>query len=163
MPLVLGCLLVLLALGSCKEQDKVLTAEEQLVVDSKLIEEYLKENNMTATRTPSGLYYQVLREGNGEDAVAGKTVKVHYIGKFLDGSTFDSSYSTGNPYVFRLGYENDPNSPIKAWHQAVALMNKGDEFRIFVPSGLAYGRTGSFGRIPPNAVLMFEMDLLDVR
>lgn len=163
LPQLMACLLTLLVLESCKKRDKILTYEEQLVVDSKVIEEYLKENNLTATRTPSGLYYQVLKEGNGVRAEAGKTVRVHYLGKFLDGYKFDSSWDTGTPYTFRLGYENDQNSPIKGWHQAVALMREGDRFRVFVPSGLAYGRTGRYGSIPPNTVLMFEMDLLNVK
>ena len=160
---LMAYLLLLLAMGSCKEKDKVLTYEERLVVDSKEIEKYLAENNLTATRTSAGLYYQVLEEGTGVRAEAGNTVKVHYIGKFLDGYKFDSSWDTGNPYTFRLGYENDPNSPIKGWHQAVALMRKGDRFRVFVPSGLAYGRSGRYGSIPPNTILVFEMDLLDVK
>lgn len=155
--------MLLAVLGSCKDRQRVVTAEEQLVIDRKIIEDYLAENKITAESTPSGLYYQVLRRGNGVKAENGKTVRVHYLGRFLDGSTFDSSYATGQPYVFRVGATSDQNSPIRAWHQALLLMHQGDELRIFVPSGLAYGRLGSYGRIPPNAVLIFDMDLLEVR
>jgi FKBP-type peptidyl-prolyl cis-trans isomerase len=159
---ILFCFMVLAVLGSCKDQQRIVTAEEQLVIDRKIIEDYLAENNITTESTPSGLYYQVLRRGNGVRAENGKTVRVHYLGKFLDGQIFDSSYATGQPYVFRVGATNDQNSPIKAWHQALPLMNQGDELRIFVPSGLAYGRFGTQS-IPPNAILMFDMDLLEVR
>lgn len=154
--------LVLGIFGSCKDPQRLITAEEQLIIDRKIIEDYLAENDITAEVTPTGIYYQVLRRGNGVKAENGKTVKVHYLGKFLDGQIFDSSYATGQPYVFRVGATSDRNSPIKAWHQALPLMHQGDELRIYVPSGLAYGRFGS-QTIPPNANLMFDMDLLEVQ
>lgn len=154
--------LVLGIFGSCKDTQRLITAEEQLVIDRKIIEDYLAANDITAEVTPTGIYYQVLRRGNGVKAENGKTVKVHYLGKFLDGQIFDSSYATGQPYVFRVGATTDQNSPIKAWHQALPLMHQGDELRIYVPSGLAYGRFGS-RTIPPNANLMFDMDLLEVQ
>lgn len=156
------CCLGLLLLGSCKEDDNLfLTYEEQLAIDEKLIQDYLDQHNITtATRTSTGLYYQVLRPGNGEQATKDKVVKIHYIGKFLDGTKFDSSYDTGIPYAFKVGAEN--GSTIKGWHHAVELMREGEEARFFVPSGLAYGRYGS-SRVPPNAVLVFDMDLLDVQ
>jgi peptidyl-prolyl cis-trans isomerase A (cyclophilin A) len=159
---ILFGLMLLAVLGSCRDRQRLITAEEQLVIDRKIIEDYLAANNITAEVTPTGIYYQVLRRGNGVRAENGKTVRVHYLGKYLYGPIFDSSYATGQPYVFRVGATSDQNSPIKAWHQALPLMHQGDEFRIYVPSGLAYGRFGT-QRIPPNANLVFDMDLLEVR
>jgi FKBP-type peptidyl-prolyl cis-trans isomerase len=161
-PQVMLFLLALFFAASCQDRVRVVTYEEQLAIDSNIIEEYLRTNNLTATRTPTGLYYILLQAGNGEKAVLGKNARVHYIGKFLDGYKFDSSYDTGRPLTFQVGATNVQGSPIKAWHEAVQLMRTGDRLKIIVPSGLGYGRFGSYGSIPPNAILIFDMDLLDV-
>lgn len=108
------------------------------------------------TTLPSGLQYQVTRSGNGPSPKRTDTVKVHYEGKLLDGTVFDSSYQRNQPTTFRV------DQVIPGWTESLQLMKVGDKWRIFVPSDLAYGPTGAGNVIGPNAVLTFDVELLDV-
>ena len=96
--------------------------------------------------------------GTGEEATAGKRVSVHYTGTFEDGRTFDSSVPRGEPFEFKLG----AGQVIKGWDQGVAGMKVGGKRRLVIPSDLAYGSRGAGGVIPPNATLVFEVELLGV-
>ncbi len=104
---------------------------------------------------PSGLQYKVLKSGNGKSPKASDTVKVDYKGTLLDGTEFDSSYTRGEPIVMRV------DQFIPGWKQALPLMKTGDKWQLFIPSKLAYGQQGN-QVIPPNAMLLFELELLDV-
>jgi FKBP-type peptidyl-prolyl cis-trans isomerase FklB len=104
---------------------------------------------------PSGLQYKVLKAGNGPSPVATDTVKTHYHGTFLNGEVFDSSVERGEPIEFPV------NGVIKGWTEALQLMKVGDKWQLFIPSDLAYGPEGQ-GPIPPNSVLVFEVELLGV-
>jgi FKBP-type peptidyl-prolyl cis-trans isomerase FklB len=106
--------------------------------------------------TASGLQYEVLRAGNGQSPKKTDTVKVHYEGKLLDGTVFDSSIKRNEPAVFPVG------GVIAGWTEALQLMKVGDKWRLFVPSELAYGGHGAGGAIGPNAVLTFEVELLGI-
>jgi FKBP-type peptidyl-prolyl cis-trans isomerase FkpA len=106
--------------------------------------------------TASGLQYQVLRQGNGPKPVATDTVTAHYLGTFLDGKKFDSSYDRGTPADFAL------NGVIPGWTEGLQLMNKGSKFKFWIPSNLAYGAEGQGNDMPPNATLIFEVELVDV-
>jgi len=108
------------------------------------------------TTTPSGLQYEVLKAAEGDKPVATDTVKVHYRGTLIDGAEFDSSYARGKPATFPL------KGVIPAWTEGVQLMSVGSKYRIFVPSELAYGEHGVGEKIGPNAVLIFEIELLDI-
>lgn len=105
--------------------------------------------------TESGLQYLVLKEGEGDKPKAENTVKVHYAGTLLDGTEFDSSIKRDEPAVFPL------NRVIPGWTEAVQLMNVGSKYRLFIPAALAYGEQGRPG-IPPNSVLVFEVELLSI-
>lgn len=105
--------------------------------------------------TASGLQYMVLRQGNGRRPRATDRVSVHYRGTLLDGTEFDSSYSRGQPAEFAL------NQVIAGWTEGVALMPVGAKYRFWIPAAIAYGERGS-ANIPPNATLMFDVELLDV-
>ena len=105
--------------------------------------------------TASGLQYQVMTEGNGKSPAASDTVKVHYKGTLIDGTQFDSSIDRGTPAEFPL------NGVIKGWTEGLQLMKVGGKTRFFVPSDLAYGPAGRPG-IPPNSVLIFEVELLEI-
>ena len=108
------------------------------------------------TTTSSGLQYEVLKAAEGARPVATDTVKVHYRGTLIDGTEFDSSYARGKPATFPL------KGVIPAWTEGVQLMSVGSKYRLFVPSGLAYGERGAGEKIGPNATLIFEIELLSI-
>lgn len=110
-------------------------------------------------KTESGLRYKIIQEGNGTKAETGKTVFVHYKGMFPDGGVFDSSYKTNTPIDFPLG----EGRVIPGWDEGIALLKVGDKARFVVPPHLAYGARGAGGVIPPNATLMFDVELMDVK
>ncbi len=107
--------------------------------------------------TGSGLVIRMLKEGTGTQPTAASTVKVHYKGTFPDGREFDSSYKRGQPIEFPL------NRVIKCWTEGVGLMKTGGAAKLTCPSTIAYGERGAGGAIPPNATLVFEVELLGVR
>ena len=108
---------------------------------------------------PSGLQIEKLVSGNGPAPAAGDTVVVHYTGWLLDGKKFDSSVDRGQPFEFVLGR----GSVIRGWDEGVATLKVGDKARLTIPPELGYGARGAGGVIPPNATLVFEVELLDVR
>lgn len=119
---------------------------------------FLAENRTRdgVTTTHSGLQYEVIRAGHGSSPSAGDRVKTHYRGELIDGSVFDSSYDR-QPATFGV------NRVIAGWTEALKMMNVGAKWRLFIPSELGYGEDGAAGgRIPPNAVLVFEVDLLAI-
>lgn len=107
--------------------------------------------------TASGLQYQVLREGKGPTPKASDTVVTHYRGTLLDGTEFDSSYGRGEPAKFPV------NGVIPGWTEALQLMKVGAKWKLFVPSALAYGPRGAGRQIGPNATLVFEVELLEIK
>lgn len=108
--------------------------------------------------TPSGLKYIVIEKKDGVKADEGKAVEVHYTGYLLDGKVFDSSIERNEPIEFVLG--KDPI--IKGWVEAISLMNTGDKLRLIIPPDLAYGKNGSGNVIPPDATLVFDVELISV-
>lgn len=110
-------------------------------------------------KTESGLRYQFIQRGNGKKAEDGKTVSVHYSGQLEDGKVFDSSYARKKPIEFPLGRGN----VIEGWDEGIALLQVGDKARFVIPSHLGYGSRGAGGVIPPNATLVFDVELMDVK
>ena len=110
-------------------------------------------------KTESGLEYIETQAGTGAQATAGKTVHVHYTGKFQNGQVFDSSIQRGEPLAFKLGV----GQVIKGWDEGIALMKAGGKAQLIIPSDLAYGERGAGGVIPPNATLVFDVELVDVK
>ena len=106
--------------------------------------------------TASGLQYKVMTEGNGAQPKATDTVTVNYRGTLTDGTEFDSSYKRNQPASFPVG------GVIKGWTEALQLMKAGSKYQLFIPADLAYGKEGRPG-IPPNSVLIFEVELMDVK
>lgn len=107
-------------------------------------------------QTESGLRYKILQKGNGTQAQKGKTVSVHYKGMLLDGTTFDSSYARKEPIEFTLGV----GQVIAGWDEGIQLLKVGDKARFVIPSDIAYGSRGAGGVIPPNATLIFDVELM---
>ncbi len=132
-------------------------AEEIIAKEDATIQEYITSNNLNGVKQPSGLYYVQMTPGSGVKAEPGKTVSVHYTGKLLDGTEFDSSIDRG-PFDFGLGQ----GQVIAGWDEGVSMMSVGEKGIFILPSGLAYGSRGAGGDIPPNAILIFEIELLDV-
>ncbi len=110
-------------------------------------------------KTQSGLEYIEVEAGSGTQAEAGKTVSVHYTGKFQDGRVFDSSIPRGEPITFRLG----AGQVIKGWDEGIALMKVGGKAQLIIPPQLGYGERGAGGVIPPNATLVFDVELVAVK
>ena len=106
--------------------------------------------------TPSGLIYQSIKEGTGASPAATDVVKVHYRGTFPDGKEFDSSFKRGEPIEFPL------NQVIKCWTEGVQRMKVGGKAKLTCPPAIAYGERGAGGVVPPNATLLFEVELLGI-
>lgn len=111
------------------------------------------------TTSPNGLQTKVLREGSGTEATNGRQVDVHYTGWLTDGKKFDSSRDRGKPFAFTLGR----GMVIRGWDEGVAGMKVGEQRILVIPPELGYGNRGAGGVIPPNATLVFKVELMNVR
>ncbi|WBX70528.1 peptidylprolyl isomerase [Tenacibaculum retecalamus] len=109
--------------------------------------------------TPSGLRYKILQNGEGKQATKGANVSVHYKGQLLDGTVFDSSYKRKQPIDFAIGM----GQVIAGWDEGIQLLKVGDKARFVIPSNLAYGSAGAGGVIPPDATLIFDVELMNVK
>jgi len=120
---------------------------------------YLEENKKKegVVALPSGLQYKVIKQGTGAQPKLSSEVKVHYEGKLVNGKIFDSSIKRGEPVSFPV------SGVIKGWTEALQRMKVGDKWMLFIPPGLAYGERGAGGDIGPNELLIFEVELLDVK
>lgn len=110
-------------------------------------------------QTESGLRYKIINKGSGKAAEKGKMVSVHYKGQLADGTVFDSSYKRNQPLDFQVGV----GQVISGWDEGICLLQVGDKARLVIPSDLGYGAQGAGGVIPPNAILVFDVELMDVK
>ena len=142
-----------------KQQEEMMAMmSEQMEVDSAIIAQHLDENNIDAETTESGLRYQITKKGNGVQPAAGDSVFVQYRGTLLDGTEFDSSAERG-PFGFVLGQRQ----VISGWDEGIALLNKGGEATLYIPSPLAYGPQRRSEVIAENSILVFDVELVDVK
>lgn len=146
-----------LAAKEAKSKSEAKAAESKEPV---LIQNFMKSKNLSAKPTASGLYYVEKVKGQGAKAVAGKKVSVHYTGRLLDGTVFDSSLERkpAKPYEFTLG----AGQVIPGWDEGIALMNEGGKAMLIIPSKLGYGPNGSGDKIKPFSPLMFDVELVKV-
>jgi FKBP-type peptidyl-prolyl cis-trans isomerase FkpA len=128
--------------------------ENQRETDKMLIEEYISENNLDAQSTASGLYYVIDEPGNEEHPNLQHDVTIHYEGKLLDGTKFDSSLDRGEPSTFALA------DLIEGWQEGIPLFGKGGNGKLLIPSHLGYG-SNTLPGIPANSVLLFDIELID--
>ena len=124
-------------------------------VGEDFLAENAKKDNIVVL--PSGLQYEVIREGNGKKPSATSKVKCHYEGTLIDGTKFDSSYDRGEPATFGL------NQVIAGWTEGLQLMSEGAKYRFFIPYNLGYGERGAGASIPPYASLVFDVELIEVQ
>jgi FKBP-type peptidyl-prolyl cis-trans isomerase FklB len=139
-----------------KQQDQIKALSEK---NKKEGEAFLAENKKKqgVITMPSGLQYKILTDGKGKSPKATDTVTVNYKGTLIDGTEFDSSYKRGQPATFAV------NGVIPGWTEALQLMKEGSKWQLFIPSNLAYGERGAGGAIGPNAVLIFEVELISIK
>lgn len=133
--------------------------KENAMKENEIIAKYIADKQMTPSKSSSGLMYVISEPGTGEQAQAGKTVKVHYTGRLLDGTKFDSSLDRNEPIEFKLGQ----GMVIKGWDEGIALLKVGGKALLIIPSNLAYGSRGAGGVIPPFSPLTFEVELVSVQ
>ena len=133
--------------------------DKRLAEEKAAIEAELESLGAGFEKTSSGLRYQILQKGDDQKAQKNKTVSVHYKGQLSDGTIFDSSYKRNQPIEFSLGM----GQVIRGWDEGVALLKVGDKARFVIPSNLAYGSRGAGGVIPPNANLIFDVELMSVK
>jgi FKBP-type peptidyl-prolyl cis-trans isomerase FklB len=140
------------------EAEQRAAAEKMGEVNAVAGKEFLAENGKRAevTTTASGLQYEVLTAGTGAKPVATDSVTVHYEGKLIDGTMFDSSVERGEPATFGV------TQVIPGWVEALQLMQEGAKWRLYIPSNLAYGANGAGNVIGPNATLIFDVELIKV-
>lgn len=140
------------------EEKQQAAAAKMAEVNKAAGEAFLSENGkrVEVKTTPSGLQYEVLEEGSGDSPKASDTVEVHYTGKLIDGTVFDSSVERGMPATFGV------TQVIPGWVEALQMMKAGSKWRLFIPSALAYGPQGAGGVIGPNATLIFDVELLRI-
>lgn len=142
------------ALQQRAKESATADAEKQLAAGKAYLEQNQKKPGVKVT--DSGLQYEVLKSGNGPKPKATDTVKVHYHGTLIDGTVFDSSIQRNEPIEFPVG------GVIKGWVEALQLMSVGDKWRLTIPAELAYGARAA-GEIPANSVLVFEVELLEIK
>ena len=136
------------------EGERVKREEEAKKKQKELLDKVAAGYN----ETESGLRYQIIQKGDGKKANKGDKVSVHYKGQLLDGTVFDSSYKRKQPIDFNVGI----GQVIQGWDEGIMLLNVGDKARFVIPSNLAYGERGAGGVIPPNATLIFDVELMKV-
>lgn len=119
---------------------------------------FLAENKSKegVVELPSGIQYQILKEGSGEKPLADSNIKAHYRGALLSGKEFDSSFKRNQPFTARL------TQLIKGWQEVLPMMSVGSMWRLWIPSNLAYGDNGAGGDIPGGATLVFDIELLEI-
>ncbi len=150
-------LLAALLIPACSQKEANVSSPEK--GGKSMVETTAVDPAAGMITTPSGLQYKDLVQGSGDSPKPAKMVTVHYTGWLADGSKFDSSVDRNEPFTFRIGAGN----VIRGWDEGVMSMKIGGKRKLIIPPALGYGSAGAGGVIPPNATLVFEVILLDIR
>ncbi|MBH8556166.1 FKBP-type peptidyl-prolyl cis-trans isomerase [Nostocaceae cyanobacterium CENA357] len=163
---MLVCVVVLVLAQVGSKQDSAIAANlsqtrpaPTSVIENNTLIASKPMSDANVVTTPSGLKYVELEEGTGATPQSGKTVVVHYTGTLEDGTKFDSSRDRGQPFSFKIGV----GQVIKGWDEGLSTMKVGGRRQLIIPSELGYGSRGAGGVIPPNATLLFDVELLDIK
>lgn len=144
------------------QQEQMEKASTQKATDDSLLQDYFKKNNLQPQKTADGIYYIIEKPGTGENIKPGQEATVIYTGTLLDGTEFDSNdpktHKDKQPFTVKVGQ----HMVIEGWDEGLQLLKKGSVAKLFIPSTLGYGAQGG-GPIPPNAVLVFDVDIKDVK
>jgi FKBP-type peptidyl-prolyl cis-trans isomerase FkpA len=139
-----------------KAQEEAEVAKQQLVAqDTMTIVEYLKKNKIKAKRTVNGVYYVVHKSVSGMNLNPGDSISVQYEGRLLNGTKFDSSYDRNAPFTLMVGM----GQVIRGWDEGLMSLKKGEKATLYIPSGMAYGARGAGANIPPNSILIFDIEI----
>lgn len=160
------------ALSERMQQKQAETAQRQTQEDIQIIENYIAENNLDANRTESGLFYVIEKQGTGQEVDQGDEVSVHYTGYVLDGTVFDTSresvarnhniYTEGRPYS-PIEFPVGQGQVIPGWDEGLQLLRKGTVAKLIIPSPLAYGNRQASEVITANSILVFDVEVVDVK
>ncbi|MFC2126259.1 FKBP-type peptidyl-prolyl cis-trans isomerase [Bacteroidota bacterium] len=153
---IITLLAALLIMLSCGGDEYLFDWQEQLAKDLEAIDKYLEENNIEAKKSSSGLRYVIHDYGTGSAPVYGQSIIVHYEGRLIDGTVFDSSYERGEPSEFRVG------TLIQGFNEGLSYIGEGGSISLYMPSRIGYG-TSSTDNIPENSILFFDVELLNIK
>ena len=150
-----------------QEQEKALAdadKQKQMPIDDATLQQYFTKNNIKAEKLPSGVYYTIQKPGSGANIAKGQTATVKYTGKTLAGKIFDSNVDTaishhGDPLIFKVGV----GQMIPGFDDAMTSLKKGSKATIYLPSPLAYGKQSPSADVPPNSILIFDVEVTDVK
>ncbi|RYZ52534.1 MAG: peptidylprolyl isomerase, partial [Sphingobacteriales bacterium] len=160
--LIYEVVMVSIKSDSVIRKEREVQAQGQQTIDEQKLQEYFTKNNLQPTRAASGLYYVMSAPGSGNTPKPGQAVTVNYTGKTIDGTTFDTNldpqFGHAEPFTFVIGQ----GQVIQGWDEGVAMMRKGGKAKLFVPSGLAYGPNSPAPTVPPNSILIFDVEVLKI-
>lgn len=145
------------------QQEMMQQSASQMAIDDKLMQDYFAANNLKPTKTGTGLYYIIEKEGTGNTAQKGQTVTVDYTGKLLNGKVFDSNVDPKFQHVEPLSVQVGGGQVIPGWEEGLMLLKKGSKAKLFIPSPLAYGSQARGEDLPANSVLVFDIDVKDIK
>lgn len=147
-----------------RQQEMQSNAEKQRTTDDQLIQDYLKSNNINdAQKTQNGVYYHVSKMGTGIKPTPGDSVSMNYTGMLLNGQKFDSNVDPQFQHVMPFWFTLGVGQVIPGWDEGIAELPKGSKATLYIPSGMAYGAQDRSPQIPPNSVLVFEVEVVDVK
>jgi FKBP-type peptidyl-prolyl cis-trans isomerase FkpA len=144
-------------------KEKAAKGKAQMEADEKLLKAYFAKNNIKAIKHPSGMYYTMNKVGTGDTARIGKKVSVNYTGKTMDGKKFDSNVDSAFKHVEPFSFNLGQGQVIPGWDVGVGLLKKGSKATLYIPSPMAYGERSPSAAIPPNSVLIFDVEVKDIK